>query len=277
MVVKGRWGERAENETFTVNSSGHIFTFHGREIDRPKGREDYLLLYIYSGKVKFFFGDRETVCGAGDYVLYAPGEPQRHVYEANYTGQFYYIHFSTQETEWLQLLSMQTSVPYHSSPSSGICDVFEEIIAELQHKNFGYKQVCIGLARKLFVKVRRSISEGELFAVSDELSYAVQYINRNYHEDLTLDEYAKMCGMSKFHFLREFKRIVGQTPLKYRNQIRIAHAEDMLKFTKKTVNIISDQLGFSSPEYFCEVFKKSKGLSPVEYRKMHQSNLTANS
>lgn len=270
MIISGRWGEYTEGETFTINSSGHIFTFHGREIDRPKGRPDYLLLYIYSGKVKFFFNGQETICRSGDYVLYTPNEPQRHVYEANYTGQFYYIHFSTAEKEWLELLSMKTSVPYHSAPSSGICDVFEEIITELQHKNYGYKEVCLGLARKLFVKVRRSISEGELFAVPKELSYAIQYINRNYRENMSLEEYAQMCGMSKFHFLREFKRIVGRPPLKYRCEIRLAHAKDMLKFTSDTVNKIADALGFSSPEYFSETFKKAQGVSPAEYRKEQQ-------
>ena len=84
MQIKGYWGERLGEENTTVNSSGHIFTFHGREINRPKGREDYLLLYIYHGEAKFFFGKREVMCSSGDFILYAPGEPHHDRYkEAN--------------------------------------------------------------------------------------------------------------------------------------------------------------------------------------------------
>lgn len=272
MVIKGYWGERTPEEELIVDSSGHIFTFRGREIDRPNGRPNYLLLYIYHGDAKFFFGKREVICSSGDFILYAPNEPQHHIYESNAAGEFYYVHFTT-DTELANLLDMKTSTPYHSVPSAKLCDIFEEIISELQHKNHDYKIICQSLLAELFVKVHRQIENSANFRVTPELNSVIQYINKNYAENLSLEEYAKMCGLSKYHFLREFKKFTHTSPLKYRSELRICHAKDMLKLKGNRINKIAEELGYSSTEYFSEAFLKSVGVRPSEYTKMCQNAL----
>ena len=77
----------------SVVSCGHIFAKKGRRIDRPMGREDYLLFYVVKGKEHFVF-DREAVASEGSFVLFRPHESQRHVYKENKKGEFYYIHFN---------------------------------------------------------------------------------------------------------------------------------------------------------------------------------------
>lgn len=76
-----------------------------------------------------------------------------------------------------------------------------------------------------------------------------------------------MCSMSKYHFLRVFKQIVGETPLAYRNRIRIEHAKELLKNGYLSISEISQELGFSSPSFFSDAFKSAVGLSPVQYKK----------
>lgn len=270
MQIKGYWGERLEKEHTKVNSSGHIFTFQGREINRPKGREDYLLLYIYHGEAKFFFGKSEVICTSGDFILYAPHEPQHHIYESNASGEFYYVHFEAEEEQvktLTKLLHMKSSTPYHSVPSADIADIFEEMILELQHKNQDYKVICTSLLSELFVKVRRQIDRSASFRITPELNSVIEYMNRNYAENLSLEEYAKMCGLSKYHFLREFKKITHTSPLKYRSELRICHAKDMLRIKGNRVNKIAEELGYSSTEYFSDAFYKATGLRPSEYAK----------
>ena len=271
MQIKGYWGEPLVDERTTVNSSGHIFTFHGREINRPKGREDYLLLYIYHGEAKFFFGKREVICSSGDFILYAPNEPQHHIYESDASGEFYYVHFWTDES-LLNLLQMKSSTPYHSVPSAELGDIFEEMILELQHKNEDYKVICQSLLSELFVKVRRQIKRSASFRVTPELNSVIEYINRNYAENLSLEEYANMCGLSKYHFLREFKNITHTSPLKYRAELRVCHAKDMLRMKGNRVNKIAEQLGYSSTEYFSDAFFKAVGMRPSEYARTSQCN-----
>lgn len=199
--------------------------------------------------------------------MYAPNEPQHHIYESNASGEFYYVHFTT-NTGLEKLLHMKTSSPYHSVPSAELCDIFEEIISELQHKNDDYKIICQSLIANLFVKVHRQIENSANFRVTPELNTVIQYINKNYTENLSLEEYAKMCGLSKYHFLREFKKFTHTSPLKYRQDLRICHAKDMLKRNGTRINKIAEELGYSSTEYFSEAFLKSVGVRPSEYAKL---------
>ena len=143
------------------------------------------------------------------------------------------------------------------------------MILELQHKNEDYKVICQSLLSELFVKVRRQIKRSASFRVTPELNSVIEYINRNYAENLSLEEYAKMCGLSKYHFLREFKKITHTSPLKYRAELRICHAKDMLRMKGNRVNKIAEQLGYSSTEYFSDAFQKATGMRPSEYAKQN--------
>ena len=73
--------------------------------------------------------------------------------------------------------------------------------------------------------------------------------------------------MSKYHFLRIFKSVVGCTPIEYRNRIRLEHAKELLCDTSQTVGEIAASLGFGSNVYFSNVFKEKFGVSPSQYRK----------
>jgi AraC-like DNA-binding protein len=72
--------------------------------------------------------------------------------------------------------------------------------------------------------------------------------------------------MSKYHFVREFEKIVGFPPIEYRNNIRLQHAADLLSEERLTVSQISSLVGYSSPSYFSSAFKQKYRLSPKQYR-----------
>ena len=75
-----------------------------------------------------------------------------------------------------------------------------------------------------------------------------------------------MCNMSKFHFIRVFEKIVGESPIEYRNNIRIEHAKELLLDTAHSVSEIGESVGYTSSVYFCDAFKKKVGISPLKYR-----------
>ena len=63
---------------------------------RPRGRLDFQILYIASGKVHFYFDNSETdtVVSAGNMVLYRPKEPQRYVYFGTDQTEVFWVHFT---------------------------------------------------------------------------------------------------------------------------------------------------------------------------------------
>lgn len=92
-------------------------------------------------------------------------------------------------------------------------------------------------------------------------------MNRYYNENTGLEDFAAMCNMSKYHFLRVFSQITGVTPLEYRNDIRLSHAAEMLIEERLSVEEVEATVGYSSASYFSSAFKKKFGVSPKQYQK----------
>ena len=85
--------------------------------------------------------------------------------------------------------------------------------------------------------------------------------------DTSLEDFANMCNMSKYHFLRTFLQITGKSPIEYRNDIRLSHAAEMLTEERLSVEEVGATVGYSSASYFSSAFKKKFSVSPKQYQK----------
>ena len=265
------WNAYANGETYvsglSVISCGHIFAKEGRQIHRPDGRRDWLLFYIAKGSETFYFNKEETA-GEGSFVIFAPGEKQCHIHNEKKTAEFYYVHFSADES--FDVFGLETSKIYVTEPSARICDIFEEILSELQLKNVCYGTVCGCKLAEIFSRLKRKTvnSKDPSHEEHKKIAHVVQYMYKNYGANESLDEYAAMCNMSKFHFLRTFEQMTGESPVAYKIKIRISHAKELLEDPTLSIGDIGAQVGYSSSSYFCDAFKKETGMSPAAYRKL---------
>lgn len=95
---------------------------------------------------------------------------------------------------------------------------------------------------------------------------AVDLMRARYFDPLTLDDLADAAIMSKFHFIRTFRVVVGVTPCRYLSALRIQHAKRLLRSTTMNVSEISAEVGYSSTGSFTRRFTASVGCSPIQYR-----------
>ncbi|WP_459499965.1 bifunctional transcriptional activator/DNA repair enzyme AdaA [Bacillus sp. C1] len=100
----------------------------------------------------------------------------------------------------------------------------------------------------------------------------IEYIDKNYHEPLTLEILADMCHGSPYHLQRTFKRIKGITPLAYIQQIRISKAIQYLTHTNQTITEIGFAVGIPNTAHFATLFKKKTGYTPTEFRNINHIN-----
>ena len=96
------------------------------------------------------------------------------------------------------------------------------------------------------------------------------YISSNFREKLTLKDVAVALGYDYYYFSRLFRRIFGIRFVDYLNACRCNAAMDALGSTNKTVTDIGLDSGFQSVRTFHDVFLKSVGISPAQYRKQIQ-------
>jgi len=103
--------------------------------------------------------------------------------------------------------------------------------------------------------------------VTGTVSRAVEYINENIFNELTIDDIAGAIHVSKYYFCRKFREATKMTVMEYVLKTRIVMASEMLKKERCSVTEVSSRCGFSSVSYFSRVFKREVGISPLEYRK----------
>lgn len=109
----------------------------------------------------------------------------------------------------------------------------------------------------------------ERFFASKEIQKvlpALEYVNSNYSDNLSLEEVSSLLGFDVSYFCRIFKQATGATFTEYLNFVRICKAEKLLSTTNKSILEISEAVGFSSLSYFNRVFKKIRYSSPGSYR-----------
>ena len=96
---------------------------------------------------------------------------------------------------------------------------------------------------------------------------AVEFIERHFSEDITLDQLAGMTGVSLQHFCRIFRGQTGMRPMEYLARKRISEAKRLLSSTGRSVAEIAELTGYRDPTYFGSVFRRYEGTTPTEYRK----------
>lgn len=249
----------------SVKSAGHIFAQQGRKIHRPAGREDFLLFYVATGSERFLLPDA-TDAPAGSFLLFRPQEPQLHVQPFPTTAEFYYIHFQAPPN--FDLFGLKSSAVHHTAPSTAVRDLFEAVIDELQNKLPFCEQLCVAkLLELLALLARRTESHASpQKRYARQIDTVIRAMNREFNKNTDLAEYAALCNLSKFHFLRVFKQITGVSPIEYRNHLRLEHAKALLEDESIPIGEIAARVGYASPAYFCDTFKKKTGMSPREYR-----------
>lgn len=95
---------------------------------------------------------------------------------------------------------------------------------------------------------------------------AIDYIERNYACDISLDLVAAHVHLSTAYLSRIFNKKIGMGFSEYLAQIRLKEAKRRLRTSDETIDQIAEATGFSSNSYFSAVFKKHEGVTPSEYR-----------
>lgn len=105
----------------------------------------------------------------------------------------------------------------------------------------------------------------------DRIGKALKLIHDQPDKHWSLEELALAIGMSRTSFAKQFKRLVGNTPMDYLTEWRMSLAYSKLQLSKDTVLSIALEIGYQSEASFSRAFKKVTGKTPGEVRKSHQA------
>lgn len=245
---------------------------------RPRGRIDFQLLYIASGKAHFHFANTEedTAVSAGNMILYRPKEPQKYEYYGEDQTEVYWVHFTGNN-----VTNILRSYGFTDGQKVFYCgldpiyrQLFRAMINELQMCKNSYPEMLEMYLRQIFIRLQRyfftAFSTNNIHVV-EEIDRATTYFNEHYNEQINIDEYARKNNVSTSGFIRNFKMCTGSTPMQYILSKRIYNAEILLRNPDYNVSEVARIVGYENPLYFSRAFKKIKGIAPSAYQKSVQS------
>lgn len=96
---------------------------------------------------------------------------------------------------------------------------------------------------------------------------AADHIDAHLHEDISINHLCTVLHVSKNRLYRAFQTQFGCTVNTYLTQRRLERAMQLLKDTQDPVYLVAEQIGIANYTYFCRLFRKKAGMTPLQYRK----------
>ncbi len=157
--------------------------------------------------------------------------------------------------------------------------ILQRILQEVEEKHNGCQQICQNLFEILVTLIVRYSGVQPITApirrASKECAAIKRYIDTNFKESITLDQLAEMAHVNKYYLVHSFSREYNTSPINYLIERRVCESCHLLCDTDHSLSQISRIMGFSSPSYFSQSFRKVMGISPLEYRKQRQDESTS--
>lgn len=211
------------------------------------------------------------------HSLEAPNSGARFVYLMNITSISKLRSFSGIQP----LLAQPIHMTQESHPLiyNDIYNILVQIRSEYFNQTEFAELTIQALLLNMFVKIGENrTKESDLFASvkpSKQHDYvqrfnaALEYIDENYTEDISLEFLADRIGFSKFHFSRLFKQYTNYNFSDYLCNRRIRAAEELLSNPDSSITEVALESGFASISTFNRIFKQRKGMTPSEYKRHH--------
>lgn len=149
----------------------------------------------------------------------------------------------------------------------------EEVFFEYEDKKFGVeiniRNILSSVLLEIIIENREKLIEKKTYKNLDSqrIKGMLDFIQKNYSNELTLKEIGEAVFIGERETLRCFARTIGISPIEYLKKYRVKVAANLLTTTDLPVTEICIQCGFNSPSYFSKSFQKVFNVTPREYRK----------
>ena len=232
------------------------------------------LFYVIDGQGQFLIEDQTYPVSPSDLVIVNPNVAHTEV-SLNASPLKYIV----LGVEGLELTATNNDdntnfcIINFKTHKDNILLCLQNMLTEIETKHPGYEIVCQDLMEILIVLLGRQTNFSTILTPVNKKASRLcgstkRYIDAHYQDNITLDQLADVCHVSKYHLAHAFTEEYGISPINYLISKRISEAEHLLKTTDFSLSLISSTTGFSSSSYFAQIFRKQKGMSPTEFRKL---------
>lgn len=241
----------------------------------------YELFYLKSGTCTYTVDKKHYQMESGDLFIVPPGCEHSTRYEGTIPCERVVIYcrmeqllpvFWNKHPDILPHFQETGKIIVNSWGQQQIDLIFNQMIQESQTPELYSDELTSLLLMELLLIIERSgiyVYEGINipYHPTQDIEDALRFIDLNYSLPITLEDVASHICLSPTYLSRKFRKVTGSTFKEYLNYIRIRQASQALLTTDDSITKIAINCGFSSSNYFKDLFRKINGISPREYRK----------
>lgn len=246
--------------------------------------EEIEIKYFYQGTSTLMINNDVIVANPGDITVVNPFEIHSNINIGHVGGKYIsiilYIDFLRElNPSGLDLrhalITKGQKFYNHITNNVRLQTIMRRVFEEFTDQKVNYRLVIYSLVTELFALLLRDYINKEKAITTPKthnkraelISPALSKIFKDYNEKITVEELAKLCNVTKYHFCRLFKEETGLSVIQYIISYRISIAETMLKSTDNSIENVAYSCGFEDVSYFYRTYKKLKGISPMKARK----------
>lgn len=130
------------------------------------------------------------------------------------------------------------------------------------------------IIRLLQTKAKVMLLDNETLFDNNRMAFIVKYMREHLTENIQVDKLADKACMSTSNFYRSFKNTLGESPIDYLNGERIKFAKKLIQRTNSKFADIAYKSGFNNTSYFNRQFKRFEKITPNQYRKLVNDNIS---
>lgn len=258
--------------------TGHFDAVHPYSIFRENGRQDWLLIYTISGSGRFGYIETgsqfgEVLTGSGDLTLIRPGALHDYgVAKKSATWDFLWVHFCPRPHwyTWLKwpespppLMMLNVDTPYREHIQSRLEDAHRLAIGAGEHR----EAMAMNALEEVILRCDARNPNAQSSLLDPRVMQTMEFLCHNLHETVSTPMLAMQRGLSSSRLTHLFREQTGLTPQQFLEMQRLNRACQLLELTSRSIEDISEEVGFNNPFYFSLRFKRHIGLSPRDYRK----------
>ena len=251
-----------------VNCAGYVNADYNHTNTNPAGRLDYYLIYLVSGKIKFYIDGDEISLSPGSLLVYPPNKPYKYSCDASGENvQFFWVHFTGSEAQsTLAKYKISLFPTIHTISVNNHIDARFKGLFDAFAINDCYRDDDLSAhLSRLLIEIGRVLSvKGTGIG---RLHKSVRYINEHFSEQIRITDLAEMENMCMTTYNLHFKKYVGTPPTKYIIKLRVQLATELLLNSELTIGEIASRCGYNDYNLFTKVFKSEIGSAPTKYRK----------
>ena len=211
--------------------------------------------------------------------MLCPGQISTYVADRNQPWKYVWLEFDgLRVSEFVESAGLDLSQPVYRPQSSAQGQRVRDIMLYMADHSDASPLYLTGLLFLfLDLLIQTSSTRRALHGVQLKDFYiqeAINYMERNYQRELSVEELADVCKLNRSYFSKLFKDSMGCPPQEFLIRLRLAHAADLMKGTRKSIGDIAARCGYPNQLHFSRAFKKRYGISPREWRLENQIRQT---